>query len=283
MVLGGGGVAGIAWELGVLAALQEYGINLDDADLVVGTSAGSVAGAVLRFGAVRQVLQAQLRADDPAETAMEDGELSHFSNDWFGTMLADAARGPGGEQQARARLGRAALAAGKDLSEEDWVRTIRSLLPGQMWPPKPLNITAVNADDGAFTVFDETSGAELARVVAASCSVPGAWPPVTIDGVPYMDGGMRSAANADVAADYDKVLVLSCGPEAPESPFGPTLPQVLADTRSRAGFFLIEANPASLAAFGTNVLVSSSRGPSVRAGGEQGRSVADAVKVFWGS
>ena len=281
MVLGGGGVAGIAWELGVLAALIEHGINVDDADLVVGTSAGSVAGAVLRFGAVREVLQAQLRADDPAETAMEHGELSHFSSEQFMDMLADAARGPGGEQQARARLGREALAAGKNLSEEDWVRTIRSLLPGRIWPPKPLKITTVNADDGAFTVFDETSDAELARVVAASCSVPGAWPPVTIDGVPYMDGGMRSAANADVAADYDKVLVLSCGPEAPESPFGPTLPQVLADSMRRASYFLLEADTASLAAFGSNVLLSSSRGPSARAGIEQGRAVADAVKVFW--
>ena len=125
-------------------------------------------------------------------------------------------------------------------------------------------------------------GADLARAVAASCSVPGAWPPVLIDGIPYMDGGMRSASNADLATGYDKVLVLSCAPEAPDSPFGPTLPQVLRGLSEGAETFLIEADEASLSAFGTNVLLSSTRRPSVLAGQEQGAAVVDAVKVFWG-
>lgn len=282
VVLGGGGVAGIAWEMGVLAALVEHGIEVNDADLVVGTSAGSVVGAALRFGVVHQVLESQLKADDPAETVIEQQELTHFSTDGFQNMMADAARGPGGEQQARARLGAAALDAGKGLSEETWVSTIRSLLPAQTWPAKPLKVTAVNADDGAFTVFDTASGAELALAVAASCTVPGAWPPVTINGSRYMDGGMRSATNADVAAGYDKVLVLSCGPEAPDSPFGPTLPQVLTGLSGKADTFLIEANEASLAAFGTNVLLQSSRRPSAAAGLAQGQEAAEAVKLFWG-
>ena len=283
VVLGGGGVAGIAWEMGVLAALLEHGIELNDADLVVGTSAGSVVGAALRFGVVRQVLAAQLREDDSAETAMEQGELAHFSTDGFLNMMADAGRGPGGEQEARARLGALARAAGKGLSEDAWVRTIRSLLPQPTWPPKLLKVTAVNADDGAFTVFDASSGVELALAVAASCTVPGAWPPVSINGHPYMDGGMRSAVNADVATGCDKVLVLSCGPEAPESPFGPTLPQSMEHLSGRAGTFLIEANEASLAAFGTNMLLESTRRPSAAAGLEQGKAVADAVKHFWGA
>ena len=95
VVLGGGGVAGIAWEMGVLAALVEHGIEVNDADLVVGTSAGSVVGAALRFGVVRQVLESQLKADDPAETVIEQQELTHFSTDGFQNMMADAARGQG--------------------------------------------------------------------------------------------------------------------------------------------------------------------------------------------
>ncbi|MDK1361488.1 patatin-like phospholipase family protein [Arthrobacter sp. zg-Y1219] len=283
VVLGGGGVAGIAWEMGVLTALLEHGIDLNDADLVIGTSAGSVVGTVLRFGVVRHMLEAQLRKDDPAETDMEQGEFSHFSTEQFLNMMAEAARGPGGEQEARARLGKEARTAGKGLSEEAWVRTIRSLLPSQDWPSKALKVTAVNADDGAFTVFDASSRAELALAVAASCSVPGAWPPVTIAGAPYMDGGMRSATNADLAADCGRVLVLSCAPEAPESPFGPTLPQVLASLEGRTDTFLIEADDASLAAFGTNMLLRSTRRPAALAGQEQGRSLADAVKRFWDS
>ncbi|WP_329609302.1 patatin-like phospholipase family protein [Arthrobacter sp. ATA002] len=105
VVLGGGGVAGIAWETGVLAALLEHGIQVDDADLVVGTSAGSVVGAALRFGVVPQTLAAQLREDDPAEAVVERREVTHFSTEGFLNMMADAARGPGGEQAARARLG----------------------------------------------------------------------------------------------------------------------------------------------------------------------------------
>jgi NTE family protein len=282
VVLGGGGVAGIAWEMGVLAALLDHGIDVNDADLVVGTSAGSVVGAALRFGVVRQVLESQLTADDPAETVIEQQELTHFSTDGFQNMMADAARGAGSEQEARARLGVAALDAGKGLSEEAWVSTIHSLLPAQTWPAKPLKVTAVNADDGAFTVFDAASGVGLALAVAASCTVPGAWPPVTINGSPYMDGGMRSATNADVAAGYDKVLVLSCGPEAPESPFGPSLPRILAKLSVSNDTFLIEANEASLTAFGTNMLLQSSRRPSAAAGLAQGKAAAEAVKLFWG-
>ncbi|WP_329609301.1 patatin-like phospholipase family protein [Arthrobacter sp. ATA002] len=161
--------------------------------------------------------------------------------------------------------------------------TIRSLLPYPTWPSKPLKVTAVNADDGAFAVFDAASGADLALAVAASCTVPGAWPPVGINGTPYMDGGMRSAVNADVAAGCDRVLVLSCGPEAPESPFGPTLPQAMKRLSEGSETFLIEADAASVAAFGTNVLLESTRRPSATAGWEQGKAAVDAVKRFWGA
>lgn len=281
LVLGGGGVAGIAWEMGVLAALLGNGVALNDAEAVIGTSAGAVVGTLLRSGMLRRVLEAQLRGEDPAETVAEQGELSHFSTEQFLNMTADAARGPGGEKAARARMGRGALAAGLQPSEEAWVRTIRRLLPVQDWPAGPLLITAVNADDGAFTVFDAASGVELAPAVAASCSVPGAWPPVHISGVPYMDGGMRSATNADLAGEYDKVLVLSCEPEAPDSPFGPTLFRALEQMQGRTNAFLIEADETSRAAFGANVLLQSTRRPSALAGAEQGRRMADAVKAFW--
>ncbi|WP_104104823.1 patatin-like phospholipase family protein [Arthrobacter sp. 08Y14] len=282
IVLGGGGVAGIAWQIGVLTTLLEHGIELNDADLVVGTSAGSVVGASLRFGVLREALAAQLHQNEPKEGPAGQGELPHFSVEEFINMMGSAARGPGGEQEARARIGKAALAAGQGLSETRWVDTIRSLLPAPSWPSGLLKVTTVNANDGAFHVFDQSSGADLARAVAASCSVPGAWPPVLIDGIPYMDGGMRSASNADLATGYDKVLVLSCAPEAPDSPFGPTLPQVLRALSEGTETFLIEADEASLSAFGTNVLLSSTRRPSVLAGQEQGAAVVDAVKVFWG-
>nr|WP_286343388.1 patatin-like phospholipase family protein [Frondihabitans sucicola] len=123
--------------------------------------------------------------------------------------------------------------------------------------------------------------------MAASCSVPLVFPPVTIDGRAYVDGGMRSATNADVAAGYDRVLVLACGPEDPASPMGPQLDAAVASLRAGADgsapseVLVLTADEVSLAAFGPNSLADSSRVPSAEAGRAQAAGAADAVAAFW--
>ena len=78
-----------------------------------------------------------------------------------------------------------------------------------MWPKPRLLIVAVDTETGEEYIMDRTSGVSLVDAVAASCAVPGIWPPVTIAGHRYMDGGVRSATNADLAHGYDRILILN--------------------------------------------------------------------------
>jgi NTE family protein len=201
LVLGGGGVTGVAWELGVLAGLAEAGLDLTTADLVVGTSAGSVVGAQVAAGLdVEQRYGAQLvPADREAAAVLGPGVLLRY-----GLAMV----GPRSPRRFRARLGRLAQRA-RTVPESERVDVIASRLPVHDWPQRPLLITAVDADSGEFRVFDRESGVPLVRAVAASCAVPLVWPPVTIDGRRYLDGGMRSGTNADLAAGHDHIVILA--------------------------------------------------------------------------
>ncbi|KAD3456059.1 phospholipase [Arthrobacter yangruifuii] len=280
VVLGGGGVAGIAWEIGLLGELLDQGIDLNEADLVVGTSAGSVVGAALRFGQVPAAMAAQMGAADRAASP-DYREPDTFDGERFMNLIGAAGAGGGGEKAARARLGRLALAADPSLSEDAWVGSIRSLVPYPVWPERAFSVTTVDAEDGSFRVFDAAAGVDLALAVTASCTVPTVWPPVHINGRAYIDGGMRSGTNADVAQGHDKVVVISCGIEAPQSPFGPTLPQAVKTLKKNGRVLLIEADANALQAFGTNMLLDSTRGPSLEAGRRQAKEMADAVRRFW--
>ncbi len=214
LVLGGGGVAGIAWEVGVLSALQDAGVDLDAADLVVGTSAGSVVGSFVRAGAVAQAYEQQ-HAPLPSTYV----EPERIAGEDFQDRLLQVLAGATSEQDARARLGAVAQQVVTGQSDDERTATFAETLPSTDWPAKRLALTTIDALDGAFRVLTAESGVPLPRAVAASCSVPFVWSPVHIDGVPHYDGGLRSATNADVAAGYERVLVVACGPEGP-SPLG---------------------------------------------------------------
>ncbi|AMM20662.1 hypothetical protein AX769_11565 [Frondihabitans sp. PAMC 28766] len=289
VVLGGGGIAGIAWHLGVLAELLAQGVDLGAADLVVGTSAGSVAGTILRFGQVPLVysLQAAAPGAVPAEDAEDENAPGITAGDadiavlW--ERLQSILAGATGEQDARARLGRAAVEHSNG-AESPLLATIGAQFPAAFgWPAGALGITVVEAETGEFRVLDSSSGVSLTQAVAASCSVPLVFPPVEIDGSYYVDGGVRSGTNADVASGYDSILVLACGPEDPRSPMGPQLDAAVATLRGEgSSVHVIVADDESLAAFGTNSLSDASRVPSALAGRRQGALVADAVAGFWG-
>lgn len=276
LVLGGGGVAGIAWEVGVLSALQEAGVDLDAADLVVGTSAGSVVGSFVRAGAVAQAYEQQ-HAPLPSTFV----EPERIAGEDFQERLLQVLAGATSEQDARARLGAVAQQVVTGQSDEERVATFSETLPSTEWPAKPLALTTIDALDGAFRVLTAESGVPLPRAVASSCSVPFVWSPVHIDGVPHYDGGLRSATNADVAAGYERVLVVACGPEGP-SPLGPWLD--LAVESLRAGGSSVEtivADSGAQHAFGDNSLSLSTQAPSATEGRRQGEAAAEAIAAFW--
>jgi NTE family protein len=141
-----------------------------------------------------------------------------------------------------------------------------------------LVVTAVDADTGEFSAFDRDSGVPLLEAVAASCAVPGVYPPVTIGGRRYVDGGMRSAANTDLAEGYDRVVVLAPIPRG-LGPMASVDRHVagLADARVA----VVSPDAASRTAIGRNVLDPAARAPSARAGREQGRAVAERVGQAW--
>lgn len=276
VVLGGGGVAGIAWELGVLATLEDAGVDLGTADLVVGTSAGSVVGTFLRAGAVRGAFEQQL---SPLPTTYEEPVAVDAGAIEQG--FTTAVQGATSEQDARARLGAAAQQVTAGQSDDDRVATFRQTLPSPEWPDRAYAVTVVDAVDGSFRVIRAEDGVPLERAVAASCSVPFVWSPVRIDGHPYVDGGARSATNADVAAGFERVLVIACSPEGP-SPLGPWLDRAVADLRAAGSQVeVIVADEASRQAFGADSLALSSQRPSAEAGRTQAQREAERIGAFW--
>jgi NTE family protein len=274
LVLGGGGVAGAAWITGLLLGLREAGQDVTGADLVIGTSAGSTVAAQLASGLPLADLYE--RQADPARQPREisaDIDFTEFGAA-FGKFM-DGATTP--EEMLRA-AGGFALAA-KTVPEADRRAVIAGRLPSYDWPAWPLKITAVDCESGELAIFDADSGVSLVDAVTASCAVPGVWPPVTIGGRRYMDGGSRSMDNADLAAGAKRIMVVSPLGMNPEVPSPMPLGEVVAELRrSGSDVTVISPDEASAAAFGTNPLDPGTRTPAAEAGRAQGRAFRPAPR-----
>ena len=271
-MLGSGGITGVAWELGLLAGLAAQGVDLAAADLVVGTSAGALAGAQLTSGTgLADLYRAQITPDGVDVTAgMSRGLILRY-------VLAFCL--PGTPTRARIRMGRVARTA-PDLPETERSAVIGAWLPSHEWPARRLLITAVDVKSGKFAAFDGASGASLIEAVSASCAVPGVWPPVRINGRQWMDGGMRSATNADLAAGCGRIVVLA--------PIWQGLGLMTSAVRqckrlARRGRAVILVTPGAeaRAAIGPNLLDAGRRAPAARAGYEQAAAVAAGIAGVW--
>ncbi|HZA76831.1 MAG TPA: patatin-like phospholipase family protein [Acidimicrobiales bacterium] len=272
LVLAGGGVTGIAWELGLVVGLSRQDVDVTAADLILGTSAGSTVGAQIASGVPLTELQAAQLADETSEITVD------LDVDEFRARLAELVADAPDPQAARARVGRMALEA-KTVPEAVRRRAIEARLPVHEWPAQRLVVTAVDAATGELALLDRDAGVPLVDAVAASCAVPGVWPPVTIDGRRYVDGGARSLANADLAAGHDRVLVVV--PMALEGPYREQLDAELAILAETGKTRVIAADDASLAAIGPNPLDPSRRAAAYRAGSAQGEAAAAGVAEFW--
>jgi NTE family protein len=246
LVLGGGGVSGIAWEAGVLMGLRDGGVDVDHWDLVVGSSAGAIVGARLLGSELREFYDEQASEDITAQDEQvrllagriggwlfitgRRPRLRWLPRLWLSTIVARAVltrtfqrrlRGRvrrivvppspfarGGPDAELARVGAFARAA-STATEETWLRVISSaILPVTDWPHQLL-LTAIDAHDGSLVAFDSGSGVPLVLAAAASAAVPGIFPPVRIDGRRYVDGGTASDTNAHLATTCSDVLVIA--------------------------------------------------------------------------
>jgi NTE family protein len=276
LVLGGGGVAGIAWETGVLFGLAEAGIDLLAADLIVGTSAGAAVAAQITSGSQLAELYDRhaFPQGETTELAVEFDPEKMMAE--LVPLLAD--RAPGSEM--RAAVGGYALAA-PTVPERRRREVIEARLPSHKWPDRALQIVAVDAATGEERIFtpDDAETVELVDAVAASCAVPGIWPPVTIGGRRYLDGGMRSSANLDLAADHDVVLALA--PVADIGPLEAEIAKTTARVEKRKGTVVVRPDEESTAAMGANPLDPETARPAAQAGRAQAASIADEVRALW--
>jgi NTE family protein len=282
LVLAGGGIAGIAWETGILRGIADESPAaarlLLDSDVLLGTSAGSAVAAQIGSGSTLEELFGRQVAESSAE--IDSGVAVDDIIELFLAALAEPYDGAmDGTRVLMQRIGAVALAT-ETVPEPVRRRVIAQRLPAHDWPDRVLRLTAIDVATGELVVFDRESGVELVDAVAASCAVPGAWPPVTIAGRRYMDGGVGSSVNLPVAGDCEMAVVLvPSGADAP-SPFGDG---PAAEIAAFAGpTVAVFADDDSLAAFGPNPLDPRSRIPSAVAGREQGRREAKAVARFLG-
>ncbi|WP_426507992.1 patatin-like phospholipase family protein [Dactylosporangium sp. McL0621] len=251
LVLGAGGITGVAWQLGILIGLHDRGIDLGRADLILGTSAGAMTGAlVAAFGDPRTAaaIEAPLGPGDPPIVADWNRGAVAFQ------LLQDASLEPA---EMRRRIGAIALEAEVG-PPGPWLAAFGRRLPIEQWPDR-LTVTAVDAATGEPVAWDADSGVPLVPAVAASCAVPCIFPPVPVDGSRFMDGGVRSRTNADLAAGYDRVYVLA-----------PRMPLLQREALDPA-FTLIEPDDAATAAIGGNVFDAGRWIPVLAAAERQGR------------
>jgi NTE family protein len=277
LVLGGGGSVGVAWEAGLLAGLADAGVDVHAADFVLGTSAGSIVGSAAASGIDPHVLaEAQRTIASPARGA--DGGPPDVS-----TLMAFMMRFPAtGEPSLELRREIGAFARNAStMREEAFVAMIGAGLAPGGWPQR-FACTAVDAESGELHVWRQTDGIELARGVSSSCAVPGIYPPVTIKGRRWMDGGMRSGVNIDQAAGYARVLAVAVIPAVARARLVPRIEAEAAALRAAGGDMrLIAPDDASAEAFGPNLMDSARRPAVMEAGRAQGRREAAALREWW--
>jgi NTE family protein len=275
VVLGGGGLAGIAWELGVLRGVTDVYPDLlamlTSADRIIGTSAGAVVAAQITSGIDLDTLYAAQLQPTTSEIDID------FDPDEQRAQLAATTAGATTLEHAGQRLGAFALTTQR-VNEALRRAAIAARLPVHTWPRANMMVTAVDAHTGRLQVFTKHSGVELVDAVAASCAVPGIWPATTIGNRRYIDGAARSTTNADLAAECDRVLIIAPAPDASASPFD--VPDGF-DRVNAANVLILRPDTSSVAAFGPNPLSPATRAPSARAGRSQGREHAAGIAALW--
>jgi NTE family protein len=294
LVLAGAGAAGNAWQIGLIAGLAEHGVDLTSADLVIGTSAGSTAAAMITSGTRPAELYAATQAEIPPQRPqpaptdrrqaagkqrppMSAAEYMAWSDEIIAAS-ADAA-----DWRRRISAAILELDAVDDETSRRWHDIVAARLPSQEWPQQRMLITAVEARTAQPVVFDRDSGIQLADAVAASTSngTAGAY---HLGDARYINGAYRRSSNADLAAGCDRVLVLDPFSGRSRTPvdWGMDLATHVAELRAAGTVETVFPDAGAGEVFDANAADPSRRPQAARGGYEQGRALAESLHEFWG-
>lgn len=211
LVLGAGGAYGWVFHAGVLHGIERATkTHPNDAELIIGTSAGSAIGAAIRAGIEPQGL-AEVAARPPTEDdrARMRNELRDARKSLapFAPRLVQHAR----NQDRAGMLGIAGLLPA-GIFPTAWLARFPGMENHNEWP-NGLWIPAVSATTGDVVVFGrDRHDVDVHRAAQASSAVPGMFQPHVIDGIPYIDGGVVSPTHADLAAEIHPDLVIISSP-----------------------------------------------------------------------
>lgn len=288
LVLGAGGQLGAAWEASLVAGLAVHGAV--QPDRIVGTSAGAIIGSQLAVGRSPQVLfEGQLqRAKALARASKsvdEIGDGPHAAGDSQPSYMTELVRmalaGEETSQSLLAQIGQQALTA-PALPEAMFKANFnRMFSDADAWPTSFVCV-AVNAEDGSLAPWDSSSGVDLVSAVAASSCSPFMALPIAIQGQRFMDGGLRSTTNADLAKGFQRVVVvapLAAGPM--RQPVQAQIARETAIIETVGGkTFVIVPDAIAIEAIGSDSL-DASRGKAVaQAGFVQGKAIATEFMTF---
>jgi NTE family protein len=207
LVLGGGGVVFVAWLAAYLGELARRGVALQDADRILGTSAGSILATIVAAGHLQRlqrligplsrrpaIISRLAPAADLNPSQQRALDLFECARDSTPATIRE--------------IGAAALAA---------ATPPRSLLPASVlmlaqtgrWPDDRLVVSAVDAYTGERLALTRAGGTPLLRAVAASASVPGLFAPQPVLDRRCMDGGVSGTGlHSDLVAGCERVLVI---------------------------------------------------------------------------
>jgi NTE family protein len=289
LVLAGAGAAGNAWQIGLVAGLAEHGVDLTGAELIIGTSAGSTAAAMITSGTRPAELYAATQAEMAPQARPQAGESrgrAPMSAAEYMAWSAGIIAASADATDWRRRMSAAVLErdAPDDASSRRWHDTVAARLPNQEWPQQRVLITAVDARTTEPVVFDRDSGIPLADAVAASTS-NGAAGSYHLGEARYINGAYRRSSNADLATGYGRVLVLDPFSGRSRTPLAWGMDLDTQAAELRAGGSAVETVFPDAAAgdvFNANAADPSTRPQAARGGYEQGRLLATSLAEFWG-
>lgn len=233
LVLGAGGASGAGWLAGILAGLKDAGLSSLDFDLVMGTSSGAPTAAYITAGLPLDALHHWLIAEAAAFQELGKPQGPDASVSEVTEVLLGAVEGATEPREIRRRVGQLAVNA-RTMPEEEFCKSVAASLPIDTWPDQRFAAVAVNVESGDARLFDKASGVAMVSAVAAACAIPVLCPPVYLGGSRYIDAGLRSNENLDLATGFESILVMSPrGLLCPQAFGGTTLEEDVRAMRGR--------------------------------------------------